>query len=125
MHLNLAPSSQNNFLSLRKCLMTIASLFTAKNSINHRHALARKLTHRDFPKGAYLLVRPHKRAFDNSINEDNYEEVGNEILTEDLQGRQNHKNRHSYRFRRTTSEHIIEHCCSKANIDVCGRYFCH
>ncbi len=105
-------------------------LVSAKNSINHRHALAKKLTHRDFPKGAYLLVKPHKKTYTseaNSINEVNSREITNSILTEDMQGtaQSNHKNRHSYRFRRNTVDSFtIEHCCSKANIDVCGRYFC-
>lgn len=106
--------------------MTIFSSFTAKNSINHRHSLARKLTHRDFPKGAYLLIRPHKKVIDNMINEDDSDYMANEILTEDMQGLKNHKNRHSYRFTRNTVDSFtIEHCCSKADIDVCGRYFCH
>lgn len=108
--------------------MTISSLFTAKNSIHHRHALARKLTHRDFPKGAYLLIKPHKKVYDNSINEVYPEDAqANEILTEDMKGNsKNHKNRHSFRFTRSTVDTFtIEHCCSKANIDVCGRYFCH
>lgn len=126
MHLNLAPLLKIFLLSLtKKNLMTISSLFTAKNSINHRHALAKKLTHRDFPKGAYLLITPHKKVYDNSINEDDSEDMANDILTEDMQGYRNHKNRHSFRFRRNTDSFNIEHCCTKANIDVCGRYFCH
>lgn len=119
--------------------MTISSLFTAKNIINHRHALAKKLTHHDFPKGAYLLIHsPHSKNsggyFDeNLINEnvhEEYDDMTNDILTQDMgeneQETRHHKNRHSYRFRRTTaSTFTIEHCCSKSNIDVCGRYLCH
>lgn len=116
--------------------MTISSLFTAKNVINHRHALARKLTHRDFPKGAYLLIHSKHNGNnydENTIGEENepaeYDEMANDVLTGDMQeepqGLRHHKNKHSYRFRRTTNAFTIEHCCSKVNIDVCGRYFCH
>lgn len=113
--------------------MTISSLFIAKNVINHRHALARKLTHRDFPKGAYLLIHSKRNGYyeDNTINETtDYDEMRNDILTGDMvddevQESRHHKNKHSYRFRRNANTFPIDHCCPKINSDACGRYFCH
>lgn len=113
-----------------------SSLFTAKNIINHRHAIFKKLTHHDFPKGGYLLIHSPKNKrndFDDNFIDDNsqsdYDET-NDILTQDMsedqQETRHHKNRYSYRFRRNTRDTFtIEHCCSKSNIDICGRYFCH
>lgn len=115
--------------------MTISSLFTVKTEMDHRHPIARKLTHHDFPKGAFLLVKRFTggNLDENSINEnqpEDYDEMTNEILTKDMMSkdeqRHHHKNKHSLRFRRTTSKTFtIEHCCSEANNDACGRYFCH
>ncbi|KAG5678190.1 hypothetical protein PVAND_007883 [Polypedilum vanderplanki] len=108
---------------------------------NHHNKLShtKKLTREDFPSGAYLLLHPatnlQHNKYENEIDEQpNYDSVddeeilANEILTMDLEKnrQRHHKHKHTYRFKRNTpAEILIEHCCSQASMDVCGKYFCH
>lgn len=92
--------------------------------------LARRLTHRDFPEGAYLLIysdRKHNSENINLIREDDENERTNDVYDEEenYQKFQNHKNRHSFRFKRNADRFTIDHCCSKEYFDICKRYFCH
>jgi hypothetical protein len=125
------------------CLLFL--IFAAKYHINHQHTVAKKLTHKDFPNGGYLLIHtPHNKNIDNEISNriDEYEEenalennyLANDILTEDMvrdyvssrNQQQHHKNRQLLRFQRSAGRSIvIEHCCPQSTADVCGKYFCH
>jgi hypothetical protein len=113
-------------------------ILAAKRHINHRHALAQKLTHSNFPEGAYLLIHtPYKRSNDISnrieSSEDSWDkdEMMNDILTADLKDNyissNSHKHKNTYRFTRNANSksYVIEHCCPKVETDLCGKYFCH
>jgi hypothetical protein len=111
--------------------------YTAKYRSHHsKPSHTKKLTRGDFPSGAYLLMHPastRHATYENEIDEEpNYDAdegyLANEILTSDMEmsRERHHKHKHVYRFKRNTPvEILIEHCCSQASEDVCGKYFCH